>query len=83
MEPTFRAFELMEEQTSACEHPDAGKDCCDADQPIPPSEIITPAWVNERSLLAIAALFQIDSNESELCRESPARAVTSEPLTGD
>ena len=82
IEPTFRAFELMDEQSSECQHSDAGTDCCDADQPIPPSEIIPSSWVNEHSLLAFAPLILLDSHEWVMRHDSLVCLVASEPLTG-
>lgn len=44
VEPTFRAFELMEQHSSECSGDGA---VGDADQLVPPGHVVTPHWVNQ------------------------------------
>ncbi len=44
VEPTFRVYELMEQQSSQCSDDGA---VGDADQLIPPGHVIGPHWVNQ------------------------------------
>ncbi len=52
VEPTFRAFEQIDEQRSSHEEHGSGETCLDADQPVPPSEVLSPRWVNDHSELS-------------------------------
>lgn len=53
VEPTFGAYERMEQQSS---HHDRSNDegCSDCDQQIPPGEVIAPQWVNQHVLDVLA-----------------------------
>lgn len=50
VEPTFRAFEQMEQQSSQCSD---GEAVGDADQLIPPGHLIAPSWVNQHHPVAM------------------------------
>lgn len=55
VEPTFRAFELMEQPASRSEGPQGNEGYCDLDQPIPPGEVVAPCWLNQHVLDVLAA----------------------------
>jgi len=48
VEPTFGAYERIEQSSSQGEH-SSGKGC-DLDQPIPPGQLVAPCWENRHTL---------------------------------
>ncbi len=82
VEPTFRAFELMEQHSSECAGGGGGEVVGDADQLIPPSEVIAPSWVNQHLPLALALpLADLAGFASSLHLAAPAIAAS--PLSAE
>jgi hypothetical protein len=54
IEPTFGAYEQIEQQTSQGNHP-GGEGCCDLDQQIPPNLVVAPSWANPHVVDVLAA----------------------------
>ena len=81
VEPTFRAFELMEESSFDCQHTDQSKDCCDGDQPIPPSEIVQPSWVNKHLHSTLAAAILLTGDDEARSQNCTARFLPFKSLS--
>ena len=54
IEPTFGAYEQIEQQGSQSKYA-GGEGCCDPDQPIPPNLVVAPSWVNQHVVDVLAA----------------------------
>ena len=80
VEPTFRAFEQIEEHSS--EPARSGGDAClDADQPLPPREVVPPRWVNTHHAHEIAAPVDIDPASLALLLDWLDSSVSAAPVS--